>query len=164
MTSHTQEKSDDCPELPGVIVALNAGKRLESLGMGELNHPLKILREEKDLSQQELATRADLSVMAISKLERGLHAPTSKTRRRLAAALGVSLDEFDRRLADGADTVSVELPRDVYNSILERSRHEGHATVAAFLAKVATTKTIRIIAPAEAESGAKRASRKIRAK
>lgn len=154
-----QEKSDDYPEITGGIVAAMAGKRLEFQGMSDSSNPLKILREEKDLSQQELATRAELSVMAISKLERGLHAPASKTRRRLAAALGVSLEDFDRRMAEGADTVNVELPRDVYESIAARAAHEGHASVAAFLAKVATSKTIRVTKPAKGESAAAPASR-----
>jgi hypothetical protein len=85
------------------------------------------------------------------------------TVRQVIEAMGFTLEDLDA-IQVRPDTVAVHLPRDVYNSILERSRHEGHPTVAAFLAKVATTKTIRIIAPAEAESVAKRASRKIRAK
>jgi transcriptional regulator with XRE-family HTH domain len=88
--------------------------------------------------------------------------PRGDTYRAIAIALGLTIQELDAKW-DG-DTVTLELPRAVYDSIAARAEHEGHPTVAAFLAKVATTKTIRIIAPAEAESVAKRASRKIRAK
>jgi transcriptional regulator with XRE-family HTH domain len=51
---------------------------------------LKALREEKGISQQELATRADLSLSLVAKLEQGKKAdPRASTLINLAAALGV---------------------------------------------------------------------------
>jgi transcriptional regulator with XRE-family HTH domain len=140
----------------------NADKRLGLLEMDSLGQTLKKLREGRRLSQQELANLAGMSAAALSKLERGLHDPSRQTLRGLAEGLKLTVDELEEKLR--GETVSVELPKEVYDSIAARAEHEGHASVAAFLAKVATTKTIRIIAPAEAESVAKRASRKIRAK
>jgi transcriptional regulator with XRE-family HTH domain len=51
---------------------------------------LKALREERGISQQELATRADLSLSLVAKLEQGKKAdPRASTLISLAGALGV---------------------------------------------------------------------------
>lgn len=55
--------------------------------------PLKELRTRARLSQQDLAVRAGLHQHTIARLERGLSPPSMKTARRLAEALGVSVDE-----------------------------------------------------------------------
>lgn len=57
------------------------------------------------LSQRELAERADLSAMAISKFERDLAHPTSQTLIRLARALGTRTEFFLR-----PSTVSLDAP------------------------------------------------------
>jgi len=59
---------------------------------------LKALRKQKDFSQQELAERAGVHYTHIGRYERGQSKPTTETLRRLAEALGVSLDF----LVDGA--------------------------------------------------------------
>jgi transcriptional regulator with XRE-family HTH domain len=51
---------------------------------------LKALRDERGISQQELATRADLSLSLVAKLEQGKKAdPRASTLIALACALGV---------------------------------------------------------------------------
>jgi len=57
-----------------------------------LGHRLKRARQAKGRSQRQIASRANLSAMAISKLERGLIHPTSRTLIALARALAVPVD------------------------------------------------------------------------
>ena len=57
---------------------------------------LKTLRIEKQLTQEELAKRTNLSTSFISNLERGVNAPSFETLESIAEALGVSVkDLFD---------------------------------------------------------------------
>jgi transcriptional regulator with XRE-family HTH domain len=59
---------------------------------------LRQLRREKDLTQEQLAEAANISVESISNLERGIHAPSFDTLERLAKALGIpvkNLFDFD---------------------------------------------------------------------
>jgi transcriptional regulator with XRE-family HTH domain len=53
------------------------------------------LREAADLTQYALAKKSGLSKQAISLLERGESEPTWITVRKLARALGVSVEAFD---------------------------------------------------------------------
>jgi transcriptional regulator with XRE-family HTH domain len=155
-------------EIPNLIQIV--ANRVDSGGCERLNtampsfgEALRRLRKAARKSQDELGAASGLNGQTISNIETGkVQVPRGDTYRAIAIALGLTIQELDAKW-DG-DTVTLELPRAVYDSIAARAEHEGHPTVAAFLAKVATTKTIRIIAPAEAESVAKRASRKIRAK
>jgi transcriptional regulator with XRE-family HTH domain len=50
---------------------------------------LRSIRESHFLTQDELAERARVNVMTISKLERGAHEARLRTIRKLAEALGV---------------------------------------------------------------------------
>jgi transcriptional regulator with XRE-family HTH domain len=52
---------------------------------------LKRLREERDITQEQLAFDARLTVSALSRIERGLNDPGWTTVERIATALGVSL-------------------------------------------------------------------------
>ncbi len=55
---------------------------------------LKRLREERDITQEQLAFDARLTVSALSRIERGLNDPGWTTVERIANALGVSLVEL----------------------------------------------------------------------
>lgn len=55
---------------------------------------LQALRREKDLTQQELASRAGISVWSVREYEQGRREPTFGHARRLAAALGVSMNDL----------------------------------------------------------------------
>jgi transcriptional regulator with XRE-family HTH domain len=55
---------------------------------------LRKLRTEKELSQEELAFKANLHRTYISQLERGLKSPTLNTLYILAGVLDISLAEF----------------------------------------------------------------------
>jgi transcriptional regulator with XRE-family HTH domain len=52
---------------------------------------LRTLRLERDLTQEDLAHRAGLTVAALARIERGQANPTWTTIRRLAVALEISL-------------------------------------------------------------------------
>lgn len=51
-------------------------------------------RRRGSLSQEELARLAGVSMFTVSRLERDLHAPNSRTVEKLAAALGVPVAEL----------------------------------------------------------------------
>jgi transcriptional regulator with XRE-family HTH domain len=59
-----------------------------------LGRAIRQLRSERGLSQEELASRAELSQTWVSHLESGRINPTWSTVRRLAGALSVTLPEL----------------------------------------------------------------------
>ncbi len=65
---------------------------VERLVNGE--SPLKVWREHRGLTQQELAARLGLSKMTISGLETGKRDTSSRNWRRLAEVLAVDLDDL----------------------------------------------------------------------
>ncbi len=54
------------------------------------------MREEKALSQVELANRAEITAIHLGRIERGESYPRPRTRRRIAEALGVDPKELLR--------------------------------------------------------------------
>ena len=57
---------------------------------------LKLLRKQKNLTQEELAEAMAMSVEFISNLERGINAPSFETLEKLAIVLNVTVrDLFD---------------------------------------------------------------------
>jgi transcriptional regulator with XRE-family HTH domain len=52
------------------------------------------LRDERALTQEELAEKAGITVTALSRIERNSAEPRAKTRRRLAEALGADPREL----------------------------------------------------------------------
>ena len=55
---------------------------------------LKATRENRGLTQEELAIRANLNRVTIAKLETGRSEPTLRTAKRLADALGCKVDDL----------------------------------------------------------------------
>lgn len=55
---------------------------------------MKELRKNRDLSQEELAERADMSSKYISRIEMGQSFPSIETLAKLAGALNVELKDF----------------------------------------------------------------------
>jgi transcriptional regulator with XRE-family HTH domain len=68
--------------------------RLHSLAMAVFGEILKRLRQEKGLSQQELANLIGVHVRQVSKYEMGTSMPTLDRIRRMAEMLEVSADEL----------------------------------------------------------------------
>ena len=69
-----------------------------------LGRELRRLREQRGLSQQELATRIDRKQITISLYERGLQHPLASTVPTLARSLGVSPDQLERLLPPQPET------------------------------------------------------------
>lgn len=61
---------------------------------GSVGNKLRIIREERGLSQRELAQRASISTNAISLIERDENSPSVSTLQNLAAALNVRMSYF----------------------------------------------------------------------
>ncbi len=61
---------------------------------------LKQLREQRGITQEQLAFDADLTASALSRIERGLNNPGWMTVRRLAAALDVTLVRLASEVED----------------------------------------------------------------
>ncbi|MFC5359661.1 helix-turn-helix domain-containing protein [Azospirillum himalayense] len=82
---------------------------------------LRTLREQRNLTQEDLAELIDRSVQAVSKMERGLTFPKLETLISISERLGVSLRDlvgtFDPTASVSPDRMSIEL------SIIESSRH-----------------------------------------
>ena len=65
-----------------------------SRGVSALGEFIKSQRRIADLSQRELARLADLSDAYLSQLERGLHEPSVRVLKAIAAALNVSAESL----------------------------------------------------------------------
>lgn len=76
------------------LTPLSADPRLHSLAMAVFGEILKRLRQEKSLSQQELANLIGVHVRQVSKYEMGTSMPTLDRIRRMAEVLEVSADEL----------------------------------------------------------------------
>jgi transcriptional regulator with XRE-family HTH domain len=76
------------------VAALSRNPHLHSLAMAVFGEILKRLRQEKTLSQQELADLIGVHVRQISKYEMGTSLPTLERIRRMAEVLDVSADEL----------------------------------------------------------------------
>jgi transcriptional regulator with XRE-family HTH domain len=62
---------------------------------------LKSLREDREVSQEQLAFEVGVTASALSRIERGLNSPGWMTVRRLAEALDVSLVQIAEDVEDG---------------------------------------------------------------
>ncbi|HWG07966.1 MAG TPA: helix-turn-helix transcriptional regulator [Solirubrobacteraceae bacterium] len=61
---------------------------------------LKRLREERELTQEQLAFHAGITSSALSRIERGLNSPGWTTVRRIADALEVSVADLAAEVED----------------------------------------------------------------
>ncbi|WP_448203438.1 helix-turn-helix domain-containing protein [Azospirillum sp. sgz302134] len=89
----------------------------------EFGRMLRALREQRNLTQEDLAELIDRSVQAISKMERGLTFPKLETLIRISKSLDVPLRElaniFDSNESSEPNRISLE------TSILEATRRLG---------------------------------------
>jgi transcriptional regulator with XRE-family HTH domain len=69
--------------------------------LSEVGERVRTLRRERGWSQSELGSRANLGYQAVSDIERGIKTPRLESRKALADALGVDLDELLVDLAAG---------------------------------------------------------------
>lgn len=95
-------RADTADQLPAVVTAMHDGPAepfREADAHGRDSVPgfpahLKSMRERKQMSQGELAKAARTHQTSISKLERGERAPSLFLAAKVAAALGVSLEDM----------------------------------------------------------------------
>ncbi len=96
---------------------------------------LKGAREDRGLSQSDLAERAGFQPSAVSHFETGRRAPSFENLKRLADALGVSTDFLLGRMDQptGSGPVAKQIFRDLGN--MSPADQEAVAAMAAALAK-----------------------------
>jgi len=82
------------PEVIPILTSAMLKQRSENTEVGTEVVPLKRLRKEKGLSPTELAARAGISAAQLHALEAERHSPTLVTAQRLAAVLGVGVDDL----------------------------------------------------------------------
>ena len=87
------EEIDDLRAIDESRRALAEGRRVEIPGelvfaMGRGEHPVRVFRKWRALTQSELAAKAEISTSHLSQIERG-KAPGNRTRKALADVLGV---------------------------------------------------------------------------
>lgn len=101
---------------------------------------LQHTRKLRELNQEELANKADLPPTAISHFESGTRKPSFDNLRKLADALGVSIDYLMGRTADMGGTLSTkaEIFRD-YENLTDNDR----ALAEDFMARLAKRNTDR---------------------
>ena len=68
----------------------------------QLASTLRSMRTDRGETQEDLAHRADLTVAAYARIERGHANPTWTTVRRIAIALGVTLSELAQAIEHAA--------------------------------------------------------------
>jgi transcriptional regulator with XRE-family HTH domain len=74
-----------------ILVVLKEGLRLDTVSLG---NRIQHFREQRGLTQEELATQTGISLKHISVLERGLKEPRLATFLNIAEALGVTPNEL----------------------------------------------------------------------
>lgn len=85
---------------------------------------IRSLRKEKGLTQAELADKLKVSYVVISQLENNKRNPKYETLRRIAAALGVSVDEFYK---DGYEDPKILAFDDLYEEAEDLLENSGYS-------------------------------------
>ena len=80
-------------------------------GSGSFAERLKELRKQGELTQQQLADKANVTLRAISHWEQGLRKPSWEAVQKLAAALGVDVTAFQVKPAKAASKAKPGRPR-----------------------------------------------------
>lgn len=63
----------------------------------QLGKRLKLARIENDLTQAELAKKANVSEVTICHMEKGKHYPRKETIERICGQLGINAEDFERK-------------------------------------------------------------------
>lgn len=66
----------------------------------EIGERIKLLRQKKGMTQQDLSEKADISIAFLSFIESGKRKGSLDTYHHLATALGLGLDELFKNLKD----------------------------------------------------------------
>lgn len=88
----------------GSVKRLELSPDAKSAWSGHVGSAIKGFREERGWNQDDLASKAGLSSQSyVSRIEAGLHSPSSLTVERIAAALGVSPAKIDPCYGDDGE-------------------------------------------------------------
>lgn len=80
----------------------------------KLGHKIKALRKTKNLSQEKLANKAELSQQHISRIEKGLTFPCVATLTKIANVLNISINDLvDNDIFQMEDKYTVDILRKV---------------------------------------------------
>ena len=91
----------------GHTVVVTAKEALAALGTDHLGGRLRALRQQRGFSLRELADRLEISVSAVSQIERGRLQPSVNRLLAIVSALGVPLARvFDESARDGSSGAS----------------------------------------------------------
>lgn len=78
-------------------------KKADGLNIA-LGNTVKVLRNKKGLTQEELAERCDTSAVYISEIERGIKQPTFHTVYILSKALELKLHQLAKKVESNLET------------------------------------------------------------
>lgn len=84
---------------------------------------IKKYRKEKNMTQLDLATRADMDVRQIQRLERGHTSATLKTLLKLVSGMDINIFVFFNQLVgsiDGKKTSLIDLPKNTKENHLKK--------------------------------------------
>jgi transcriptional regulator with XRE-family HTH domain len=87
---------------------------------------LRRLRKERGLSQETLAFSSDVTISALSRIERGLSDPVWSNVRAIAAALGMSVSELGAAVEQEHSPFQGDLTSATANE--QDTRHAGRTT------------------------------------
>jgi transcriptional regulator with XRE-family HTH domain len=94
-------------------------------GLNVLGLNVRRWREEKGLTQEALAERADLDPTYISGIERGMRNPSVLSVVRIAKALGVTTSQLMERVDDDNNSSNSEPVRAERNKIYSQNNRRG---------------------------------------
>lgn len=100
-------------------------KRLPLQEMSPFGPAIKKLRDDADMGQRDLAEKIGIDPQQVSKLERGIHAPSRSTRKKLAAAFNMTVEALEAFVANFVETVPIDIPRDLYDRAATRAGEQS---------------------------------------
>lgn len=95
---------------------------------------LRALRRERNLTQEQLAERANVHPTYITRIEAGRSMPALDVLTRLAAALGVSTAELVRVVEQRESAADADLIRQEIRRLLDGASHQQLALIRDFAA------------------------------
>ncbi len=101
-----------------LVIVLKGGVMVD---LSPIGSRIKTARENKKITQEELAAMVDLSPTHISVIERGVKPPKLETFVRIANALGVSADSL---LVDVVDNSTKGIACELYDYVSNLSKKE----------------------------------------
>ena len=96
-------------------------KQTENSIAAQLDGIIKFFREELGLTQQQLADKAEISSKAVGRYEHGSRVPSVEIAKRIATALGISVNEllYPEAIRENPDSITVKIPEDILNLDLD---------------------------------------------